>query len=191
MGSSAVTDTGEMDLRIGARIKALRSECGWSLEELGRRSGISRATLSRLENAEVSATATVLGKLCSAFGMTLSRLIYLVEDDFPPLIRRSTQQVWDDPEKAFRRRSVSPPARALAGEALECEIGPATHIAYERSPRPGLEHHLMLLEGALQLTVDGESHALEAGDCLRYKLSGASSFETPARCGARYVLFMV
>ena len=70
-------------------------------------------------------------------------------------------------------------------------LKPGTRIAYDRPPRPGLEHHLVMLDGALSLTVDGIRHRLAAGDCLRYRLHGDSLFETPANSGARYHLFMV
>src|SRR3546814_6188293 len=130
-------DEASIDRRVAQRLRGLRAERGWSLDELARRSAVSRATLSRLENAEVSATASVLGKLCAAYGLTMSRLMHLVEDDFAPLVRRNTQSVWTDPSIDFRRRSVSPPARTLAAEVLECEIGPGTRIAYDRPPRQG------------------------------------------------------
>src|SRR5215510_12936660 len=110
------TETGTIDRRIAQRLKSLRGEHGWSLDELARRSSISRATLSRLENAEVSPTASVLGKLCAAFGLTLSRLMHMVEGEFAPVVRRSMQPAWSDASVGFVRRSVSPPAQTLAGE---------------------------------------------------------------------------
>lgn len=180
-----------IERKIACRLRELRAERSWSLDELARRSKVSRATLSRLENAEVSPTASVLGKLCAAYGMTLSRLMHMVEDQFAPLVRRRSQPVWEDATAGYRRRSVSPPAHTLAGEALECELKPGTRIAYDDSPRPGLEHHLILIDGQLQLTVDGQTYDLKSGDCLRYQLFGASTFVTPEKLGARYVLFMV
>ena len=180
-----------IDRLIALRLKDLRAERSWSLDELARRSSVSRATLSRLENAEVSPTASVLGKLCATYGLTMSRLMRMVEDDFVPLVRRSTQSVWSDPTIGFRRRSVSPPAQTLAGEALECELEPGTRITYDGSPRPGLEHHLLLIEGQLEVTVDGQTHDLRPGDCLRYQLFGPSAFATPEQCAARYILFIV
>lgn len=184
-------DETSIDRRIARRLRGLRTERGWSLDELARRSEVSRAALSRLENAEVSPTASVLGKLCAAYGLTMSRLMHMVEDGFAPLVRRSAQPVWTDPAVGFRRRSVSPPARTLAAEALECALDPGTRIAYDDTPRPGLEHHLLLIEGRLEVTVGGQAHDLEPGDCLRYQLFGPSAFATPERCGARYVLFIV
>ena len=180
-----------IDRRIADRLRQLRAERSWSLDDVARRSGVSRATLSRLENGEVSPTANVLGKLCSCYGMTMSRLMLQVEDIFVPHIARAVQPLWTDPQLGFRRRSVSPPATALAGEVLECELDAGQRIAYDASPRPGLEHHLVLLEGALEVSVGGITHTLQPGDCLRYQLSGPSAFATPAHVGAHYFLFIV
>lgn len=185
-----VTEEG-VDRRLGLRLKELRIERGWSLEALAGASGVSRSTLSRLENAEVSTTAAVLGRLCAAFGLPMSRLMRMVEDDFEPLVARRGQPVWTDPSVGFVRRSVSPPARTLAGEAIECALDAGARIDYERPPREGLEHHLVLLEGRLRVTVGARDHDLRPGDCLRYRLSGPSAFETPPDSGARYMLFMV
>ena len=184
-------DEGNLDQRIAERLKSLRGERGWSLDELARRSTVSRATLSRLENAGVSPTASVLGKLCAAYGLTLSRLMHLVEGEFAPVVRRDAQPVWSDASVGFVRRSVSPPAHTLTGEVLECVLEPGTRIAYDEPPRPGLEHHLALVEGALDVTVGGQTHQLMPGDCLRYQLFGPSVFATPEKSGARYMLFMV
>ncbi len=154
-------DDATINIRIATRLKSLRAERGWSLDELAQRSGVSRATLSRLENAEVSPTASVLGKLCAAFGLTMSRLMMLVEEEFEPLLRRDAQAVWKDATTNFCRRTVSPPAKTLAGEVIECELGAATRITYDKPSRLGLEHHLVLLEGALTIAVDGRSHGLK------------------------------
>jgi hypothetical protein len=133
----------------------------------------------------------VLGKLCAVYGLTMSRLMRMVEDEFIPLVKRADQPVWTDPSVGFRRRSVSPPAHALAGEVIECELDPATHISYDNPPRPGLEHHLHLIEGRLEITVDGVAYQLHPGDCLRYQLSGASAFSTAPDIGAKYFVFIV
>lgn len=187
----AVDQQTTIDMRIAERLRQLRSERGWSLDELARRSTVSRATLSRLENNEVSPTANVLGKLCAAFGLTLSRLMHLVEDGFAPLVRRRGQPVWRDPVTGFERRSVSPPAGSLAGEVLACDLDAGVYLDYAAPPRDGLEHHLVLLKGRLQVSIGGTAYDLEAGDCLRYRLHGPSAFSTPADCGASYLLFLV
>ena len=107
------------------------------------------------------------------------------------VVRHSAQPVWTDPATGFRRRSVSPPARTLGGEALECVLEPGTRLTYDETPRPGLEHHLLLIEGRLEVAVGGRTHDLRPGDCLRYQLFGPSAFATPDDCGARYILFVM
>lgn len=189
--NETLLDETAIDRRLAQRLKLLRSERGWSLDALAKLSKVSRATLSRLENAEVSPTASVLGKLCAAYGLPMSRLMRMVEDDYEPLVRPNEQTVWHDPSVGFQRRSLSPPAQTLAGEVLECRLDPGAQIAYEAPPRPGLEHHLTLLEGALQVEVNGRVHHLRPGDCLRYQLFGPSAFATPDDTAARYLLFIV
>lgn len=184
-------DAAAIDRRIAERLKHLRAGRGWSLDELAEKSGVSRATLSRLENAAISPTTAMLSRLCGAYGLTMSRLMHMAEDGFAALIRRDAQSLWNDAAIGFKRRAVSPPAQKLAGEVIEGELGPGARIAYDKAPRPGLEHHLLLLEGRLAITLGNETHELKPGDCLRYQLFGPSTFATPEKSHARYLIFMV
>jgi transcriptional regulator with XRE-family HTH domain len=188
---SRVITGASSDARMAARLRALRGERGWSLDELARRADVSRATLSRIENAEVSPTAAVLGRLAAAYGLTMSRLMAMVEADFVALMPRERQVTWVDPETGLRRTNVSPPAETLAAELIACTLPAGARIAYPETPRAGLEHHLYLLDGCLQMTIEGERYRLRAGDCLRYQLHGPSLFETPAEQAARYILAIV
>ncbi|MCR9213052.1 MAG: helix-turn-helix domain-containing protein [Proteobacteria bacterium] len=182
---------GTVTSRLAKRLKRLRQERQWSLDQLSERSSVSRATLSRLENGEVSPTTEALAKLCSAYGLTLSRLLLMVEEEFPPLVRKQDQSIWEDSKAGFTRRVVSPPAGPLAAEVVACELKAGVRIAYESPPVAGLEHHLYLTEGRLSIAVDGQTHELSTGDCLRYQLYGASEFRTPADSPAKYLLVMV
>lgn len=180
-----------LTLKLANQLKDLRRDHAWSLDQLADKSGVSRATLSRLEKAEVSPTAHVLGKLCAAYGLPMSRLLMMVEDSFVAHIPYADQSEWEDPDTGFTRRSVSPLGGPLRGEVLECHLPPDTTVAYDAPPKAGQEHHLVLLDGALSLTVGGTTHHLTAGDCVRYQLFGASVFETPATRGARYMLVLI
>ena len=177
--------------RLAHRIFSLRSERGWSLDTLAARSGLSRATLSRLENAEASPTAETLGKLCAAYDLPMSRLLMMVEEGFTALVPYDAQAEWEDPETGYARRSISPPSAQLAAEVLECHLPPDTVISYGKPPKTGQEHHLVMLDGAMKLTVDGDGHQLNAGDCLRYRPYENSRFETARDRGARYLLVLV
>lgn len=179
------------DERLAARLAALRQQAGWSLDMLAERSGISRATLSRIERAETSPTASLLGRLCTAYGRTMSRLLAEVEADPPSLLHRADQHLWVDPATGFRRRSVSPPARGYAGELLEGELPAGAVIAYDAPPVAGLEQHVLMIGGQLELTVDSRTHRLVAGDCLRFRLFGPTRFVSPGPSPAHYLIALV
>ena len=177
--------------RIAQRLARLRAESGWSLDALAERTGISRATLSRLERSELSPTAGMLGKLCTVYGWTLSRLMVEAETQPPNLVPVAEQPEWKDPESGYRRRAVSPPAPGLRGELVEVHMPAGASVSFDASPVAGLEHHLWMLEGSLTLEVEGSVFPLRAGDCLRYVLAGPTRFQGTGKREARYVVAIV
>ncbi|TNE34136.1 MAG: XRE family transcriptional regulator [Alphaproteobacteria bacterium] len=177
--------------RLAARLKELRTEKGWSLDQLAEASGVSRATLSRLEKAEVSPTTEVLGKLCVAYSMSLTRLLAAIEEQFTAHIPAKAQSLFEDKGKGFARRAISPPAASLKGEVLECDLAPGSFISYEAPPVSGQEHHLVLLDGELDLRIGETDYHLSAGDCLRYQLYEPSEFRSDPEKGARYLLVLI
>lgn len=179
-----------VDDRLALRLAELRLERGWTLEELARRADVSRSTLSRVERAEVSPTAALLGRLCAVYGRTMSRLLSEVESAPARLVRAGDQQVWRDEATGFVRRSVSPPHGALRAELVEGRLPPGGDITYDKPSVPGLEHHLWLLEGELDMTIDGETHRLAVGDCLRF-VATTTRFHCPGAQAARYALVVV
>jgi transcriptional regulator with XRE-family HTH domain len=181
----------DIEQRIAARLGQLRTDRGWSLDALAERAGISRATLSRLERGELSPTAAMLGRLCTAFGWTLSRLMADAETPAASPVRAAQQARWKDPDTGYERRIVSPPGPGLRGELVEIRLPARATVAYEAAPVPGLEHHLWLLDGELTLEVGGATHELRAGDALRYLLHGPSRFTAAGRRGARYLIALV
>jgi transcriptional regulator with XRE-family HTH domain len=176
---------------MAERLAVLRAERGWPLDALAERTGISRATLSRIERGELSPTATMLGQLCAAYGWTLSRLIADAESQPMSLIRAEAQAAWRDPESGYVRRAISPPGAGLRGEMVEVRFPRGASVNFDSSPIAGLEHHLWMLEGTLDLTVDGRTFRLGAGDCLRYVLNGPTRFECVGKKPARYAIAMV
>lgn len=180
-----------IERRIAQRLAQLRADRGWSLDALAERTAISRATLSRLERAELSPTAAMLGTLCTVYGWTLSRFMADAETRPPSLVPKSAQAEWTDPGSGYRRRIVSPPAPDLRGEVVEVRLPPGAVVSFETSPVAGLEHHLWMLDGAITLDVEGSLFRLGAGDCLRYVLNGPTRFENVGRREARYVIAMV
>ncbi|MEU9781802.1 XRE family transcriptional regulator [Streptomyces phaeochromogenes] len=180
-----------VDSRLGVRLAELRAERGWSLGELSERSGVSRSTLSRAERAEISPTASLLNRLCGVYGRTMSQLLSEVEEEPALLVRAADQTVWEDKVSGFVRRSVSPPHAGLRGELVEGRLAAGADIAYDRPPVPGLEQHIWVLDGRLEVTAQDTGHRLDAGDCLRLRVWGPTRFRSTGPEEARYVLVVV
>ncbi|MER7177206.1 helix-turn-helix domain-containing protein [Streptomyces mesophilus] len=181
----------DIDARLAQRLAALRTERGWSLDELATRSGVSRSTLSRLERGEISPTTSLLNRLCAAYERTMSRLLTEVEGEQAQLVRAGQQPVWNDTESGFVRRSVSPPHAGLRGELVEGTLRPGADISYDGPPVPGLEQHIWVLAGAMEVTVQNETYGLGTGDCLRFRLWGPTRFRCTSDEPVRYVIAVV
>ncbi|MFB7090442.1 helix-turn-helix domain-containing protein [Streptomyces sp. NPDC056296] len=180
-----------VDARLAARLAELRAEHNWSLGELAERTGVSRSTLSRAERAEISPTAALLNRLCAVYGRTMSRLLSEVEAEPALLVRAAEQPLWEDRSAGFARRSVSPPHAGLRGELVEGRLAAGADLAYDRPPVPGLEQHIWVLEGALEVTAQDVEHHLGTGDCLRMRVWGPTRFRCAGPEDARYVLAVV
>jgi len=181
-----------LDDAIGARVKNLRQQGGWTLDALATRSGVSRAMISRIERAEASPTATLLARLCGALDVSLSVFFATTDMASPsPLIRRSEQPVWSDPQTGYRRRSVSPPGMPSRIDLVEVEFPAGARVSL---PPLGLEtgmtQHVWLLDGVLEVTAGETVHALQPGDCLYMSIGAAHGFFNPGDRPARYAVVL-
>lgn len=181
----------DLTVRLSKRLSALRAARGWTLDQLSSASGVSRAALSRLENAEVSPSADVLERLASAHEMSLSRLLSMVEEGFAAFVPRDDQAIWRDPTTGYGRRTVSPGSAALAAEVVECRLPPGTLVEQEVPTIPGLEHHMLMLSGYLRVELEGAPYDLSPGDVLRYRQHGGVRIVTAKGQGAKYMICTV
>jgi transcriptional regulator with XRE-family HTH domain len=69
-------------LNVGRAIKLCRSQKGWTLAELGKRTGIAASHLSMIEHNKRDPSMTTMQAIAKAFGMPLNVLIFLAAD--PP-----------------------------------------------------------------------------------------------------------
>jgi transcriptional regulator with XRE-family HTH domain len=180
-----------LDHKIAKELKALRLQNSLSLDDLAKLSSVSRASISRIENAEVSPTTQVLARLCKVLGIGLSALMIRCEPDTPLWVKADQQTQWHDPVLGFTRRCVSPPHSDYNAEILHCELAAGASIDYDSAPANELDHHLYLQAGQLKLTINDQAYLLQAGDCLRYKLSEGNRFEVIGTQKAEYLLVLV
>jgi transcriptional regulator with XRE-family HTH domain len=60
----------EEKINFGRRVKEIRGERRWTLEQLSQKSGLSISALSKIENDQVSASFDTIVKIAHAFGHT-------------------------------------------------------------------------------------------------------------------------
>lgn len=66
------------DFALGYRIKEVREELKMTQEELAKKSGVSRGTISALESGSVRTTTTkTLEKLADALNTTVDKIFYV------------------------------------------------------------------------------------------------------------------
>ena len=76
-----MTQDAELDSLVRQRIRGLRVDRGWSLDELAARSFVSPSTLSRIETGHRRIALDQLAPIARALGTTLDQLVETADDD--------------------------------------------------------------------------------------------------------------
>ncbi len=176
--------TPDFDHLVANRIRRERQARAWSIAELATASGVSRAMISKVERAEASPTAALLGRLSGAFHLTVSTLLARAEADAGParIARAASQPRWKDPATGYRRRALSPPA--AEPELVEVDLPPGARVPYTAASFAFLRGQVVwVLAGRLVVEEGGEEAALEAGDCLAFDLDQPKghAFRNPSK----------
>jgi transcriptional regulator with XRE-family HTH domain len=157
-----------LDTRLGARIRHEREGRGWSLTDLAQRSGVSRAMINKVERGEASPTASLLGRLSGAFGLTLSALLARAEvNRAGRLVRADDQLRWSDPATGYVRRQVAPaPGSDLPLDLVQVELPAGASVSFPATAYAFVRQLVWVLDGTLTFMEGDAAHSLAAGDCL-------------------------
>ena len=153
--------------QIARRLRLERDTRGWSLADLAERSGVSKATISKIEREEVSPTAVILVRLAGAFDLTLAGLLLRAEGGGERLVRAADQPVWHDPETGYIRKQVfSRPDHPV--EMVQVELPAGRRVVLPASSYVHIRQALWIQTGNLVVLEGGGRHDLAAGDCLGF-----------------------
>lgn len=185
-------EAADINRRIASRVRALRTDAGFTLDALARRTGVSRSMLSVIERGQSSPTAVVLEKLATGLGVSLGALFDEMPATPEPLSRASERIGWQDPASGYRRWNLSPPGFASAMRLVDVELPPGARVHYETTVRePALHQQIWLREGRLDFALGERNWQLQAGDCLAMRLDALSAFHNPGTVPARYLVAIV
>jgi XRE family transcriptional regulator, regulator of sulfur utilization len=174
------------DGAVGARVKSLREAMDLSLRDLSHRSGVSAPMLSQVERGDTSPTLAVAQKIAAGLDLTLSQLLRLDEDRHVVVVRERDRRI-------RRRRGhvveeLTPPLPGQRADVSEHTLAPGSATGASDDPpvhEPGSRETAVVLEGAVELFIDGQRHELSAGDSVTFDADLPHHFENNSSSDAR------
>jgi len=194
---SIIKDTlSNVNQRIADRVRQLRAAQRLSLDALSGKSGVSRSMISVVERGASSPTAVILERLAAGLGVTMASLFELTNNAGStanqPVSRRDDQPEWKDPASGYIRRNLSPSDVRQPMQLVEITFPPRARVPFETAVRDvRIYQQILILEGAMDVTLGIERHRLERGDCLAMQLDAPTVFYNPGRKAARYLVVSV
>ncbi len=184
--STIVDDT---ETRLAHSIRQEREARGWSLADLAERSGVSRASISKIERGEASPTAVILVRLAGAFDLTLAGLLARAEGGSERLSRAAQQPLWRDPATRYLRRQIFERADHPV-ELVSVELPAGARVGFPASSYRRIRQLLWLMEGALVIEEEGVRHELAAGDCFAFGAPADVNFMNETDEACRYLVIV-
>ncbi|WP_264775681.1 helix-turn-helix domain-containing protein [Deinococcus aetherius] len=177
----------ETGVLIARRVRLEREARGWSQADLAERSGVSKATVSKIERGEMSPTAVLLVRLASAFDLTLAGLLLRAEGEAARVSRAADQPAWRDPATGYLRTQVfARPDHPL--EIARIELPAGARVTLPAVSYTHIRQAVWVLSGELVIMEGGVWHTLGEGDCLGF---GTPSEVTLANETARTCIYVV
>lgn len=174
---------------LGRRVRKLRGDRGWSLEELASASGVSRSMLSEIERKRANPTLSVTYRIARAFGLSLQDLIESADSASAIQTIRAT-----DSAQIFRKdsqcqiRTLSPLNLEKDVELYELRL--AADGALRSQPHvDGTREFLTVEKGVIELQSGNSTETLAKGDSATYRADVAHAIVNTGRHEA--VLFLV
>jgi transcriptional regulator with XRE-family HTH domain len=180
--------TAPADGSVGARVKSLREAMDLSLRDLSERSGVSAPMLSQVERGDTSPTLSVAEKIASGLDLTLSQLLRLDEDRHVVVVRSKDRRI--QRRRGHRVEELTPPLPGQRADVSEHTLAPGAATGGPGDPpmhEPGSRETAVVLEGAVELFIDGQRHELTGGDSVTFDADLPHHFENNASSEARLI----
>lgn len=153
-----------MDLRLlGDRVRGLRLERGWTLQQLSSQCSVSISMLSSVERGGKAATVVVLDKIALGLGARLTDLL-VGQVDGRVIVRRAADQDVADEPGGWRRTILTPVVTGVNFEWIQSTLPAGCDAGTFDAYAPGSHEFSAVTSGELTLTVGEDAYVLSAGD---------------------------
>lgn len=178
---------GGAQLRVGMRLKHARKVMGLRLRELADRVGCSESFLSKVENDKVNPSLQMLHRIVTELDLTIGEILSQDIEENQVVMRSgerpTIRMVPSRQTEGTHLEWLVPPgdSRLLAGAIHSVNPGGGSlgTIVHEG------EEMGYLLEGELELAVDGEVYRLKAGDSFFFRSDLPHGYRNPGTAPAR------
>jgi transcriptional regulator with XRE-family HTH domain len=153
-------------MEIGKRIKAKRKEANLSLQELAEQVGLTASFLSKVEREESSPSIESLRKIGRALGVPI--FYFLTEsNEKSPVVLRNQRLALKRPNSHLIFELLTPDLnRQMEAVMFEQEPGGGN---YAQLPDQYTEEFIYVLQGQLEVKLDGEVYRLGPGDTIYFE----------------------
>jgi transcriptional regulator with XRE-family HTH domain len=167
----------EMARTIGRRVRASRTELGWTLDQLAARSGVSRRMLVNVEQGVTNPSIATLLRLSDALGIGLPALVDTADDGGERVVVHRDGDIapmWTSRAggSAVMVAGTTPPD---VTELWDWRLGPRDEHRSE-AHRAGTRELMHVLSGRVVLVVAGVEHRLASGDSASFDGGVAHSY---------------
>ena len=154
-----------MSQLVAANLRRIRAERGYSLGELSRRAGLSKQTLSSVEQGDANPTLDTIGSIADALEVPFRALT--TEWGSATRLVRGGELDWQQEGRFARAKLVE----AFGSGRVRAELR-----RLEPEPRPvtippestGTIHHVYVLAGRIEAGAEHELELLDPGDHLSF-----------------------
>jgi transcriptional regulator with XRE-family HTH domain len=166
---SAETGGDPLSRHLGLRMKKLRAERGWSLEDLANASGVSRSMLSQIEREQANPTLAVTQRIASGLGMSLGELLEIPAASSSVTVIRADDRAYHYRSDAdCRVRTLSPLNLEKDVEFYEVQIQPGGALR-SAAHFHGTREFLTVQKGQIRVESDDDAETLNPGDSATYR----------------------
>jgi XRE family transcriptional regulator, regulator of sulfur utilization len=178
----AVIDELSEVTHIGPRVRALREAMELSLRDLAERSGVSAPMLSQVERGETSPTLQVAGRIAAGLELRLSQLLRLDEAGSVTVVRAHERRRAGSARRGHTFEILTAPLPGQRAELSRHVLAAGARTGGPGDPpmhEPGSREIALVERGTVVLDIDGERHALHAGDTVTFDADLPHHFENP------------
>lgn len=171
---------------IATTLKDLRQKKGWSLDRTALATGVSKAMLGQIEREESSPTIATLWKIATGFDTSFSSFIEEINTVSNQAVYRSGQvQTIHPDDKKIRVLPLFPFDAKLNFELFVIELEPGcNHLSPPH--KDGVIEHVVVIEGSMELLVDGAWRVLSNGEGIRFNANQPHGYRNLAPKTARF-----